>query len=848
MYQVNSKKTVRKLAGRSFRADRTRNTIAAAAIALTTVLFTTLFTVGSGLVENIQKQNMRMAGGDGMGVFKYITDEEYERLKDHTLIEEISYNRILCEKIGNEALIKRRGELYYMDDVGIRLGFAEPVEGHKPVEANEIMMDTKAIQLFGMERKIGAPVTLELVVHGETVERDFVLSGWWEADPAFNVSLMITSRAYVEEHIEELYNSYKEDGDLTGVINSYVMFQNSMNLEKKVERIITESGYSTKEGDADFIENNINWAYLSAGFDLDLPTVAGVAAALLLVMFTGYLIIFNIFQISVLRDIRFYGLLKTIGTTGKQIKRIIRYQAFLLSCFGIPAGMAVGYVLGSGLVPAFMKFSSIYRGNYVKVSVNPWIFIGSMLFALATVFLSAARPGRMAAKVSPVEAVTYTDQAEVKKKRRKSRKGAKIAGMAAANLGRNKKRTVLVIVSMALSLVLFNTVYTLSIGFDMDKFLSVFVDTDFLIAHADYFNYQYRGAENALSESMIEAVEEQEGFEEGGRLYSNQRDAETFRVEAEGTGALDSKDGNGNVFCGLYGLEDLPLERLQVLEGEIDMEKLKTGRYILEGVQLDDYQSPEWETSHYQIGDTVVLHNYKGDGDSPEENEYMTYEFEVMAKVAVKYYTNSGGFYQSYSFYLPAEVYRGMAKNAGVMSYAYNVKDGDEASMEAFLENYTEHTEPVMNYSSKISREAEFEGMRNMVLLVGGALSLVIGLIGILNFINSVLTSILTRKREFAMLQSIGMTTGQLRNMLVLEGLYYTVAAGVFSLILGVLMSFVIVRGLGESLWFFSYRFTVLPLCSAVPVLLAAGSGLPVLVLKAVERQSIVERLREMEG
>ncbi len=168
--------------------------------------------------------------------------------------------------------------------------------------------------------------------------------------------------------------------------------------------------------------------------------------------------------------------------------------------------------------------------------------------------------------------------------------------------------------------------------------------------------------------------------------------------------------------------------------------------------------------------------------------------------------------------------------------------------MEAFLENYTGRTEKVMNYSSKMRRAAEFENLRNMVLVVGGALSFIIGLIGILNFVNSVLTSILTRKREFAMLQSIGMTTAQLRKMLMMEGIYYTAAAGGVSLALGALCSTVIVRGLAGAMWFFSYRFTVLPLCMVIPVLLAAGSGLPVLVLQVVGGQSIVERLRETDG
>ena len=103
--------------------------------------------------------------------------------------------------------------------------------------------------------------------------------------------------------------------------------------------------------------------------------------------------------------------------------------------------------------------------------------------------------------------------------------------MAAANFWRDKKRTFLVLLSMSLSIVLLHGVYTFSIGFDMDKFLARFVKTDFLAAHAAYFNYQYSGRDTAVPESMIEAMMEQEGFEEGGRMYANIRDVEFFSVD-----------------------------------------------------------------------------------------------------------------------------------------------------------------------------------------------------------------------------------------------------------------------------------------------------------------------------
>ncbi len=851
MLKVNSKKAIRRLSNRSFKSNVSRNFIAVIAIALTAILFTALFTVGSGMIENIQRQTMRQAGGDGMLVFKYMTDEQFNDIKDHPLIDRISYNRIICDEVISDELLKRHAEVYYMNDVGMELGFCIPTHGRKPEAENEIIMDTKAMKMLGIPEEIGALVTLKLKIHnGEIVEREFKLSGWWEADPVFEVSVMVVSKAYIDAHKDELYSSYYDNYELTGAINSYVMCKNSFGLESKRERIMTESGYSMDENAPNFVSSNVNWSYLSSNFSLDLPTVAAVIAAIALIIFTGYLIIYNIFQISVIKDIRFYGLLKTIGTTGKQVKKIIRRQALILSCIGIPIGLIVGYFIGTAIVPLIMNQSS-FAGAVFTTSANPLIFVGSTIFALVTVAISTSKPGRIAASVSPVEAVRYTDNTNTtKKKNRKSRGGAKIRGMAAANLGRNKKRTILVVISMSLSLVMFNTIYTMSLGFDMDKFLSTFVETDYLVSHASLGNYTYVGDEDTVTESMISAIEEQSGFKEGGRFFANIRDAENFCILPGGRNTnyiRVNRDDKGNAFCAVYGLEDFPLGNLKVLEGEIDYEKLKTGKYILEGVHTDDNHNPINETSHYDIGDTVTLCNNRGNGATMADNEYTEYSYEVMAKVEVNTFTNSCRVGFDYSYYLPAEVYKTMVVNPGTMTYVYDVEDGTEPAMDAFLQNYTENVEPVMAYSSKQTKANEFKGMQNMVLIVGGVLSLIIGLIGVLNFINSMLTSILTRKREFAMLQSIGMTTLQLKKMLIAEGLMYTASAGAVSIVFGVGVSALLANTVAKSLWFFTYQFTLLPLIITIPILIIIGIVLPMPVLKAVEKQSIVDRLRENE-
>ncbi|WP_149095212.1 ABC transporter permease [Paenibacillus terrae] len=846
MIQVRNKKTIRNLADKSFKVNKARNLFAIVAIALTSLLFTTLYTLGLGTVENLQRATMRQVGGDGHAVLKYITDDEFNHVKDHPLIKEIAYNRILSDRVINDKFLKRHTEFWYYDDVGMKLGFIELKEGHKPAAENEVITDSKTLQLLGVPLEVGAPLRLKLDIRGKEVQRDFILSGWWKSDPVVNVGQIFASKAYVDAHAKELESNYKKDHFYTGTINAYMMFDNSLDLRGKLSKVITESGYSLDEDAPNYIANNVNWSYISTNFSVDTETIIALTSALLLIMFTGYLIIYNIFQISVMRDIRFYGLLKTIGTSGKQIRRIIRRQALILSALGIPIGLIAGFFIGKSFVPYIIKMS-VFNGTEISVSPNPWIFVGSALFALITVMISTFKPGRVASSVSPVEAVKYTGGVNKGNgKLKKSTGGAKIHLMARSNLGRNKKRTVLVVMSLSLSLVLLNTVFTLSQSFDMDKFLSKFNDTDFLIAHAEYFQVpsSFSGQENETTESFIKAVQAQPGFEEGGRLYGD-----PTALTAENTKGItddtQNNDARGNFLVEVYGLEDLPLHRLQLIDGELDFKKLASGKYILEGVELNDNDKPYMESIHHKVGENVTLHSYVGTEDASLDREYITHKFTVLGHVGIK--SSNSNRLQSYSFYLPADIYKPLVKQPAVMSYAFNVSSNQEVSMQGFLKRYTETIEPMMNYESKITSRDALSVMQTTVEMIGGLLSLIIGLIGILNFINAILTSILTRRKEFAMLQSIGMTKKQLRGMLIYEGLYYVRATSLTSILLAVLFSILIVKPSCNLLWLLSYHFIIWPLLVLLPLLLLLGILIPVAVYSMNDKQSIVERLRESE-
>ena len=641
------------------------------------------------------------------------------------------------------------------------------------------------------------------------------------------------------------------DNDYSGIVTAYVMFRGTGDIEARLHQLLSETGYTcdtmggSKE-DGNYVIARVSPAYQSGALtDNPAMLISGIIGVALIIV-TGYLIIYNIFQISVIQDIQSYGQLKTLGTTKRQIKRLINRQALRLSLVGIPIGLLAGFFIGRALVPFLMNGTSYTADAGIKVTVNPLIFIGSAAFALFTVFVSVRKPAKIAGTVSAIEAIRYTenDTAAFGKRRAKDKNsthGAKLHFMALANLGRNRKRTVLVIVSMTLSLVLFNTIFTLSSGFDIDKYIAKFLDTDFVISTASYFQFQFEKSESDLSESFIEAVKQNDSFEDGGRLYTSRMLEEPFSTEHNAFSSYN-KDQNGNSFVGVYGADDFLLNGMEAVEGSIDLEKLKTGQYILLSVDCND-DGTVIENPNISVGDKVRINHLKTEELSTTITD--SYDFIIMAKVRVNENTATTRNTGEARFYLPTEIFLPLCDNPHLVSFPFDVKEGTDAEMAEFLNSYIDSVEPSMDFESKATYTSSFDDLTSLIITIGGALSIIIGIIGIANFVNSVLTSVITRKKEFAMLQSIGMTGKQLKRMLSFEGLYYAVGTIITSVVLGVLFSVVVVRGISSGIWFFTYQFVMWPMLVIYPFLILLTVAIPALLYRQIAKDSIIERLRQ---
>ena len=851
LFGNNNGIVIKRLSNRCFKAGRSRNIIAIIAMILTTILFTTIFTLGSGLMDTVHDQNIRKAGGDGQVVLNYISDEVYDDVAVNSLIDRIAYTKGVSYRLKNPGLERWRSDLWYMDDTALEFARYTPTTGRRPEGSNEIIADTKTLDALGVPARIGETVSLTYEIKGTEYTTDFILCGFWETDSLSNIGRLIVSKSFVDAHADILTYTYPVDNDYSGIVTAYVMFRGKGDIESRLHQLLSETGYTceTMGGspeDGNYVIARVSPAYQSGVLSDNTAMLVSGIAGILLIIVTGYLIIYNIFQISVIQDIQSYGQLKTLGTTKRQIKRLINRQALRLSLIGIPVGLLAGFLIGRALVP-FLMNGTIYTADAgIKVSLNPMIFIGSTVFTLFTVFVSVHKPAKIAGTVSAIEAVRYTENDTAafgthRAKDRKSTYGAKLHFMALANLGRNRKRTGLVIVSMTLSLVLFNTVFTLSGGFDIDKYISKFMDKDFVISNVDYFQYKIEEGKNDLSESFIEAVKQNSSFEDGGRLYSSWLLEEPFSTDHNAFFSYN-KDENGNPYVRLYGADDFLLNNMEVIEGTIDMEKLKSGKYILLSVECNDDGSVI-DNPDINVGDTVQINHLEVEGLSSTITD--SYDFIIMAKVRANENTATTRNTGESRFYLPTEIFLPLCDHPHLVNFTFDVKEKTEDEMTEFLNGYIDSVEPGMDFESKATYVSSFDDLTSLIITIGGALSVIIGIIGIANFVNSVLTSVITRKKEFAMLQSIGMTGRQLKRMLSFEGLYYAVGTIITSVVLGGLFSVVVVRGISGGIWFFTYRFVMWPMLVIYPFLILLTVAIPALLYRQIAKVSIIERLRQ---
>ena len=845
-------KPIQTLNQRTFKKNKGRNLVAVIAILMTTIMFTTLFTLAQSMSKNMVEMAFRQTGYDGQASFKAITAEQFSLIANHSDVAEAGESLVLGIA-QNEKLGGRQVEIRWSSDINAKHSFAMPTTGTMPKAADEVALDTLTLDRLGIPHQIGETVTLEWrkdLTKDEVSISTFTLCGFWEGNESVYASMAWVSREFADEMIGE--NAVDEKNGILGLHTAQVILHSDRNIEAVMENILADTGLTE-------LEFGVNLAYspeMSAAVSQEsLPMYLGMV----LVFLAGYLIIYNIFQISVTADIQFYGKLKTLGTTTKQIKKLIYGQTNRLCAIGIPLGLFLGWLLGVVLVPVLMGQQ---EGNTV-VSANPVIFLGSAIFAWLTVTISCLRPARLAGRVSPIEALRMSDAAATgRKKSKRTRNGASITGMAWANLGRSKKRTVTVICSLTLGLVLLGCFYAKNAAFDMEKYLSELTISDFQLDDGSSANYigGYDPQGSTLNAELVASVEGLAGLEAIGHQYSHQfeltlddqtvQNINTFYTkeilddwaayDPAGPAQIKKAIETRHAIGVLYGMDGIPLDAVTqeryLLSGSYDAEKFSSGEYVLAiGPAVDSADAKSNAALPVpSVGSSVAIENHT---------------YTVMAVVyplqAVDEGAYEGGVLDQHcmSFIIPTAVFRQQWPENTLRRLFFNVDDEHLPAAQEMIDAYTKTIDTSLPVTSRKTMAVQYEAETRASAVMGNTISVIIALVGVLNFINSMVTAIVSRKKEFAMIQSVGMTKRQLRKMLIFEGLDYAVITLIVSYIASALAVGIGVRAMTAN-EFSTFHFTLMPLMVCTPILLAFAVLIPFLCFKNLEKQSIVERLR----
>lgn len=851
MKRVANRKVINTLSYRTIKEKRGKNLIAVLAIALTTLLFTAVFTVGSTLVSAIEESTMRQVGTSAHGGFKTMTPEEYERLKKAGGYRDISYD-IVAGFAVNPELASIQTEVRYAEDKMAKWSFCFPEEGRMPAEGKECVAGSKVLEALNVPLEIGAKVPLTIITHDldgskREIKEEFVLSGYYLSNDASHAQQVWVSEQWLYENIDISDRTYRErcqqgNTNPEGLCQAAVWFDSAYDIESQVDELADRAGF--EEGE---VTKSVNWAY--SGSHMDGFTLALAVDVLFVIALSGYLIIYNIFYINVTADIRYYGLLKTIGTTGKQLKGMVHRQALFLSAAGIPLGLFLGWFVGKGLIPVVFRIMD--EGEVKETALNPFIFAGSALFALLVVYLSCIRPCRLAAGVSAIEAVRYVENAQYKRKAKKTGK-LSAARLAMANMGRNRKKAAVVIASLSLSMILLNGTYCLIKGFSFDEYVKGYLVADMQVSHASTVNmaYPYRNYE-AVTPHLAVELQAIDGVEKLSRVWVKYGSLSLSgdvlsRFEAVYEEKLKdrpmlSEEVNAALSEGMTGIDFYSADEeivssMETEKGNLDEEKLKQGGY---GVLLTG-DGLEWLT----VGDRVNVGSY--DYETGQWRSRKEIEIMAVAKLC------DGAGTRSYPgvgarIFLGEKDFGELFDTENALHACLSVEEEKTAQVAEAVKNLIEGSDPELTLITKELLRKEFSDLLSVFAVTGGLLGAVLGFIGVLNLVNAMITGILARKQEFAMMQAVGMTGKQLEAMLIMEGVWYGVFTLGITATVGNGISWGLVFLVGRNMNYFVWKIHILPLAASVPVICLAAVAIPVICYHAMCKKSIIERLRMAE-
>lgn len=596
-------------------------------------------------------------------------------------------------------------------------------------------------------------------------------------------------------------------------VNVSIISKNPKKIFDKAPEIAEASGASG----VTYNNELLKWMGISQNKAFNSTFITIALIIILLVVIGSVTVIYNAFAISVSERKKQFGMLASVGATASQIRRGVFFEGLLLGLIGIPIGVLSGF-LGIGItikvVNRLMTDSMFGSGVSLRLIISPTIVLTTVVFVALTIFLSAFIPAKRASKITPIEAIRLNTDIKIKGKSIKTSKLTRyifgIEGeLALKNLKRNRRRYRATVFSLFISIVLFVS-------------FSSFMTYGFITSEMYYGDNPYDMI--VMKDSYISSQEAKELFEEISEFKDVDRYSIVERINSSimvdysiigsylqrkiknNEIVLDNANGNYQMDVNFIALNDKEYTRFldeaginpadlsasQAMKGILINKNIISGRIEYEPLNIKKGEILEIQTS----------------GGTP-----LNLEIEVVGTTEKLPFGVTYASMASVNIVVPEESYlrlydNQLRVNEEFTDYIYMaIQSVDISKLIIDVTGFILENDNKVTASDISNMQKELERTKTVIAIFLYGFVALITLIGVTNIFNTISTNVALRRREFAMLKSVGLTPAGFNKMINYESIFYGLKALLYGLPISALISLWMYNSIGN---LFEFEF-VLP-------------------------------------
>lgn len=850
--QNNNKKIINKLSVKLIQKN-TRSFIMILSVIIIFFMLYTIFSVGFSYYDNYKIMNTRIQGTNANVSFTNPTVEQLDKIKDLNYISTYGIQtycgQIIDQNLKDSTIVMTSySNNEWINNIKPTIS---DFKGKYPKEKNEIAMSKWTLDKLKLNAKIGSNITLSYMVNDVKYNKEFTLTG------IFKDFLLGTNNSTKSANVaaEILYNrsngiNYNQYGNI--IVSQEFTTENEQAGSKIVMLTLKDKNFDSKKIN-DLIKEDLSISSTQnlMTFGLNNQSDNGIEfiiASLLISLFiilSGYFLISNIMRISVIKDIHYYGQLKTLGATKKQLSSLVKKQVMIYGLLGIPVGIILSVCFSIYLVPNIINLvisgSSIQGLLPVNTSFNLLIFILSIIFVFFTLFISCTKSTRIVNKITPIEGIKFNILANFKnnnkKHKIKSKTGCKIYKMAFRNVFEDKKKAMSVYLSLFIGLLAFLTTN------------SVFAHPDYSIRFRKSQPYTFNIKNNTgskseniseISEKDIEVINQLKGIKniiavQGINVFLKP-DPDVFNKNLQDKLQFYDKDTkyyleNPEEYCAtIIILKENQINKFIKYNNNYDKNKFEDGNGV---IGLSNTISPN------KIGKKIEITN-------GETNKKNSFELVNLFSQSTEYLKDAENYYLPENDNIILFV-----SEKGMERISNDYKTFElKISSDRFYDNEINEKLIDMFDLNKVTIKSQMETENSLSPMIeglkigGNCFSFILILIGILNFINVIITNMEIRKKPIAILQAIGLSRKQLCKMLIYESLYYVGISIVLLATIGVSITKILVNIIHQSMYYFKFIYPINTLIILSIMLIIICITISLLLYKNIIKQSISNNIK----